>query len=124
MNIKCGTDIIEVDRIKKALENKTYSFKNRVFTENEIEYCENRKIKKYESYAARFAAKEAVYKAVSSALEDKYEISYKQIEIINNEKGKPNVVLPDFIQNRIEDIDISLSHIQSFAIANAIIIFK
>lgn len=124
MNIKCGTDIIEVERIKKAIEHKKDSLKNRIFTEQEIEYCENKNVKKFESYAARFAAKEAIYKAISGELKDKYEIGYKHIEIKNDENGRPFVILPEYLQSLIENIDVSLSHIKDYATANVIIIFK
>ena len=58
---KIGTDIVEVERIKKAIE-RTEKFKINVFSTKEIEYCENKK-NKYESYAGKFAAKEAYFKA-------------------------------------------------------------
>ena len=62
MNLKCGTDIIEISRIKKSIEDDEQErFRKRVFTEREIEYCESKRIQKYQHYAARFAAKEAVF---------------------------------------------------------------
>ena len=63
MNISCGTDIIEINRIKKTIERLDEKFLDTIFTKNEIEYCESHKDNKYQHYAARFAAKEAVYKA-------------------------------------------------------------
>ena len=80
MNIKCGTDIIEIDRIENAI-NKNSNFLKTVFTDNEIEYCEAHKIQKYQHYAVRFAAKEAIFKAISSELKEKYEVSWKDLEI-------------------------------------------
>ena len=71
MKVTVGTDIIEVERIKEALEND--KFANEVFTEKEIEYCESKNKTKYEHYAARFAAKEAEFKAISKFLKDKRE---------------------------------------------------
>lgn len=123
MDIKCGTDIIEVERIKKAIDSKD-SLIDRLFTQNEIEYCESKNVKKYESYAARYAAKEATYKAISDILDDKYEIGYKHIEIRNNSNGRPFVILPEYLESKIENIDISLSHIKEYAIASVVIIFK
>ena len=84
MKIKCGTDIIEIDRIKSSIENTGEGFLNRVYTKNEIQYCESKKTQKYQHYAARFAAKEAVFKAISPLLEDKYSICWKDIEVQNN----------------------------------------
>ncbi len=80
MKISCGTDIIEIERIKDSIEETNNKFLNRVYTEKEIEYCESKKIQKYQHYAARFAAKEAVFKAISIKLEDKYSICWKDIE--------------------------------------------
>ena len=62
MNITCGTDIIEIERIKESIENIGEKFLKRVFTDKEIEYCESKKVQKYQHYAARFAAKEATFK--------------------------------------------------------------
>ena len=124
MKITCGTDIIEIDRIKQTMEDMEQAFKDRVFTEAEIQYCESRKKQKYQHYAARFSAKEAVFKAVSDELENKFQINWKDIEILNDEKGRPYVnILNNKIQN-IEDIDISLSHCKQYAIANVVVIFK
>lgn len=91
LKIKTGIDIIEVNRIKDNIEKNGYAFLNRVFTENEIEYCEGKKVQKFQSYAARFAAKEAVFKAISSFLTNKYDIEWKNIEILNDINGRPFV---------------------------------
>ena len=93
MKICCGTDIIEIERIKQSIEDKGTgeAFKRRVYTQREIDYCESKKSQKYQHYAARFAAKEATFKAISEQLKDKYSISWKDIEITNNEQGKPQI---------------------------------
>ena len=93
MKITCGTDIIEISRIKEDIEKIGESFINRIYTENEIKYCESKKNQKYQHYAVRFAAKEAVFKAISEFLDNKYSISWKDIEILNNSQGKPIVKL-------------------------------
>ena len=93
MKITCGTDIIEISRIRQSIEKIGENFLNRVYTFNEIEYCESKKKQKYQHYAARFAAKEAVFKAISKDLEDKYKINWKDIEIINNSLGRPDVFI-------------------------------
>lgn len=117
MEIKVGTDIIEVERIKESIESLGEKFLNRVYTKNEIEYCENTNSMKFQHYAARFAAKEAVFKATSKLLNNKFDISWKDIEIINDENGRPYVELYCIEKQKIADIDISLSHIKDYAIA-------
>ena len=84
MRIECGTDIIEIGRIKDSIEEAGERFLDRVYTKAEIEYCESKKKQKYQHYAARFAAKEATFKAISSLLEDKYSICWKDIEVVND----------------------------------------
>lgn len=117
-----GTDIIEVDRIKNALEDERFSL--RVFTDKEIEYCEKRQKSKYQHYAARFAAKEAVFKAISPILNDKYEIGWKNIEIVNDENGRPTVNFTGIEIKKNISVDISLSHIENFATATAIAVIE
>ena len=124
MKISCGTDIIEIERIKDSIEETNNKFLNRVYTEKEIEYCESKKAQRYQHYAARFAAKEAVFKAISIKLEDKYSICWKDIEIINDSQGRPSVTLQGNIQKNIEQIDISLSHRKEYATANVVVVWK
>jgi len=120
MKISCGTDIIEINRIKQCIEDEKtgQAFINRIYTKNEIKYCESKNSQKYQHYAARFAAKEAVFKAVSEFLEDKYSISWQNIEIINNNQGKPKINIIGIELKGIEDIDISISHCKEYAVAN------
>lgn len=124
MKISCGTDIIEIERIKDSIEETNNKFLNRVYTEKEIEYCESKKAQRYQHYAARFAAKEAIFKAISIKLEDKYSICWKDIEIINDSQGRPSVTLQGNIQRNIEQIDISLSHCKEYATANVLVLWK
>ena len=121
MKISCGTDIIEIKRIQDAIEKYQEKFKNEIFTENEINYCESHKSQKYQHYAARFSAKEAIFKAISCNLDKNY--SWKDFEIINNNIGKPQVNLKNKILE-IESIDVSLSHCKEYAIANVVVLFK
>jgi len=124
MKISCGTDIIEIERIKNVIEKTNSKFITEVFTPNEIEYCESKKNSKYEHYAARFAAKEAIYKAISGFLNNKYEVSWKSAEIINNKYGKPEVIFLSKKFNEIKSIDISLSHCKMYATAMVTIIYE
>ncbi len=121
MKVTVGTDIIEVERIKKAFENP--KFQETVFTKKEIEYCESKNNSKYQSYAARFAGKEAVFKAISKYLNDKYSISWKNVEILNYEDGKPYVSFVD-VDIKYTDVDISLSHLKDYAMASVIMILE
>ena len=117
----CGTDIIEISRIKSAIEDETgNAFLKRIFTQNEIKYCERKKAQKYQHYAARFAGKEAIFKAISKLLNNKYEIDWNQMEILNDKDGRPYVNILHPICSKIESIDISLSHCKEYAIANVV----
>ena len=99
MKVKCGVDIIEISRVQKSIDNLGGSFLNKIFTEKEIEYCEKKGKSRYEHYAARFAVKEAVFKAISKTLEDKYSISWKDIETTNDEQGRPRVEISNINNN-------------------------
>ena len=124
MKIKCGTDIIEISRVKESIENLKDSFLNKIYTKEEIKYCESKGKQKYQHYAARFAAKEAAFKAISEELQDKYDLSWKDYEIINDESGKPHMNINYVPDNNIENIDVSLSHCREYAVANVTILLK
>jgi len=117
MQVLCGTDIIEISRIKEAIQKEKFSFIKKVYTEKEIEYCEAKHENKYQHYAARFAAKEAVFKAVSSLLDNKYDLSWQNIEVQNTEDLKPIVNFIDIELKEIKNIDISISHCKEYAVA-------
>ena len=120
MKICCGTDIIEIERIKASIEDEKMgkAFIEKIYTKKEIDYCESKKQQKYQHYAARFAAKEAAFKAISEQLEDKYSITWKSIEILNNKQGRPELNLTGIDLSQIEDMDLSLSHCKEYAVAN------
>ncbi len=120
-NYQVGTDIIEVNRIKEAMQDE--KFRERVFTPKEIEYCESKNKSKYQSYAARFAGKEAVFKAISTFLNNKFDIDWKNVEILDDKNGRPYVNIVNFKLDNIE-IDISLSHVKEMAMATAIASYK
>lgn len=121
MRVLVGTDIIEINRIMKLVDSKEKNALKSIFTLREIEYCEARKVSKYQSYAARFAAKEAIYKALSEFVPEKY--SWTDFEVINSEKGKPEVVLGFKIKG-LESVEISLSHCKEYAVAYVSAIIK
>ena len=128
MKIKCGTDIIEISRIKHSIDTLGDNFINKIYTKSEIEYCESKGKQKYQHYAARFAAKEAAFKATSENLNNKYEADWKDYEVVCNENGKPYINVSENCTNdnadRIESIDISLSHCKEYAIASVVILYK
>jgi holo-[acyl-carrier protein] synthase len=124
MKISCGVDIIEIDRVKESIEQLGDKFLNRVFTDKEIEYCESRKNQKYQHYAARFAAKEAAFKAVSGQINDKYNVCWKDFEVTNDEQGRPSIKLVGIDEKSIENIDISISHCKKYAVANVTVLYK
>ena len=120
LKIACGTDIIEIERIKNSIERIGKKFLNTIFTDKEIEYCESHQNNKYQHYAARFAAKEAVYKALNK-VSNVGHVNWKDYEIINNVYGKPEIIILD---ESIESMDISISHCKEYAIANVVILYK
>ena len=87
MKITTGIDVIEVERIKKAIEELGDTFLNKIYTEKEIQYCNRSEKVKYQHFAARFAVKEAVFKAVSEYLENGYNDLWKDVEVISKESG-------------------------------------
>lgn len=112
-----GTDIIEIGRIKKAMEKRS-SFKNRVFTCSEQEYCESRG-NPYAHYAARFAGKEAVVKCLGKGLRG---LSWQEIEIKRDKFGGPRIILRGRALEMaksmgFDELKISLSHSKDFATA-------
>lgn len=119
MKIRTGVDIIEIERVKNSIEETGGKFCEKVYTKREIEYCESKKIQKYQHYAARFSAKEAIFKAISLDLKNKYDIDWKDIEILNDESGRPYVnILKQDIE--INSIDISISHCKEYVVASVI----
>ena len=124
MRVKCGTDIIEIDRVKDSIEKLGNPFLDRVFTKKEIDYCESKKKQKYQHYAARFAAKEAAFKALSEKIKDKFSVSWKDFEVVNDEQGRPKLNVYNVNLDNIEDIDISISHCKNYAVANVTVLIK
>lgn len=117
MILGIGTDIIEIQRIAKSIENN--NFKERVFSKTEIAYCEA-KINKAESFAVRFAAKESFFKALGSGLRDG--MALREVEVVNDELGKPVVSVfgktaETVKEKKIRNIHVSLSHTKEMAIA-------
>ena len=120
MIVGVGCDIIEIERIARAI--KSESFIRRVFTAEEAAYCQRRGQQAAASFAARFAAKEAVLKALGTGLR---EGSLQEIAVDNDVLGKPLVQLSGHFamlakQLGVKNIQISLSHSRDFAVAYVI----
>lgn len=115
-----GTDIIEIDRIEKILNRYGQKFLDRLFTVEEQKYCQKHR-NFCQHFAGRFAAKEAVAKALGTGISKN--IIWTDIEIINNEQGKPQVYLSQKIRNEYCDptIHLSISHAKKYAVATAIL---
>ena len=116
MIIGLGTDIIEIERVRKAAGRK--NFRDRVFTEIEQAYCESRGSHSAASYAARFAAKEAFFKALGTGIFTQL----KDVEVINDKRGAPKISLHGKAatlaeEMRVNKISLSLSHSLEFATA-------
>jgi holo-[acyl-carrier protein] synthase len=117
-----GTDMIEVERIKHNIEQDA-GFKEMIFSGNEISYCES-KANKFEHYAARFAAKEAFFKALGTGWKEG--TNFNEVEIVNNENGKPQIVLSGTTQQTLSALGffktlVSLSHLKTLATAVVIL---
>ncbi len=114
MIIGSGIDIVEIKRIEEAIKRWGKIFLNHVFTDEEIAYAQKHRFPN-QHFAARFAAKEAVLKAIG----DNGHVHWKDIRISNDKNGKP---ICTFTKNKLKQkILISLSHTKNYAVANAII---
>lgn len=112
-----GVDIIEIGRVKNAIE-KTTGFLSKVFNESEIRYSK----KRYESLAGNFAAKEAFAKALGTGIRG---FSLKEVEVVRDELGKPSIVLhgnvKELIDNKNIIIHLSISHNKDNAVAYVVL---
>lgn len=122
MILGVGIDLIEVPRVRDKLEKPL--FKERIFSEREIVYCESFNKQKYEHYAGRFSAKEAFLKAIGEGWQGKF--SFAEVEIINNELGCPQINLLGkaqevITQKKITKMHVSITHLKEIASAVVII---
>ena len=120
MIIGLGTDIVEVERVRRAVGKN--HFRNNVYTELEQAYCESRGKNSAASYAARFAAKEAFFKALGTGIDTRL----TEVEVVNDTRGTPKIKLRGKASTLtqaagVEKISVSLSHSRDFATATCII---
>ena len=121
-----GIDIVENYRLKKLLLKKKSNFKNKIFTNNEIAYCE-KKLNITNCYSKRFAAKEAFVKALGTGF--RKNINFKDIEVLKNHYGKPYLLINKKVINKIKtsfkvkkfNILLSISDETKYSIASVII---
>ena len=121
-----GIDIVENYRLKKILLKKKSNFKKKIFTMNEVAYCE-KKLNSISCYSKRFAAKEAFVKALGIGF--RKNINFKDIEVVNNTYGKPYISINKEITNKIKtifkvkkfNILLSISDEKKYSIASVII---
>ena len=124
-----GTDIVNIKRMEKSMKKNATVFKNKIFSKNEINYCEKKK-NPFPFYAKRFAAKEALSKALGTGI--RKGINFKNIEIYNDNIGKPSIKLKgstaDFLKKKIKtgkySIYLSLSDDLPWAQATVIISYN
>ncbi|MHB1687505.1 MAG: holo-ACP synthase [Ignavibacteriaceae bacterium] len=116
-----GVDIIEIERVKESVDKYGDHFLNKIYTETELNYCLS-KASKYQHLAARFAAKEAVFKAISTGWNK--EVSWHDIEIYNEVNGMPLVKLRGGLESFLSNgksLKISMSHSRDYVVCMAIV---
>jgi holo-[acyl-carrier protein] synthase len=123
MIIAIGVDLVEINRIEEVFTRRGDRFRKRVFTEGEISYCE-RRASKLASYAARFAAKEAVMKALGTGWSEG--VGWKDIEVVSSPTGAPTIQLHRNALERMREIGatrvlVSLTHSGELAIAQIVL---
>lgn len=119
-----GTDIIEVDRMRKHLEGND-ALTKKLFTKAEQEYCDKGKVTRWQRYAARFSAKEAFFKALGTGF--RFDMAFHEIEVKNDELGKPFIKthgkVKDYLEKeKINIIHLTISHVKEMA--NAFVILE
>lgn len=117
-----GLDIIEVERIREVMGRRPDAFLKRVFTPGELAYCDQGEKHRLRRLAARFAAKEAVLKALGTGLR---EVKWTDAEVVHDDLGKPQMRLHGRLRELAEargitEIHISLTHARDYAAAQAI----
>lgn len=116
--VSTGIDIIEISRIEEAISSWDSAFLNRVYTHSELEICKG----SHASLAGRFAAKEAVLKAINSS---QLTCNWREIEILASESGRPVLKMHGnmhsaYKEKHMQGIDVSISHCRDYAVAVAV----
>lgn len=119
-----GIDIVEIERIENILKNKK-RFLNKIFTDEEIKYFKSKKFRS-ETIAGNFSAKEAISKAFGTGIKN---FNFDDIEVLRDKNGKPivktyNNLRQMCIDYNVLEIQVSISHSENYAVANAMVIVK
>ncbi len=119
-----GIDIVEIKRLSKVSKKWGGAFLKKVYTSRELAYAKSKRFP-YQHLAARFAAKEAIFKALGEV--EKNFVGWKNIEILNDPHGKPVVVWHGkakavLKKRRLKGAVVSLSHTENYAVANAMLL--
>jgi holo-[acyl-carrier protein] synthase len=114
-----GNDILEVERLRQSVQRQGQPFLSRIFTQKEQDYC-NKFQDPYPHFAGRFAAKEAIVKAFGTGFGG--QVQWHDIEVLNDERGKPVVFLSESLQKEFHrpTLLVSISHSTAYATAVAI----
>jgi holo-[acyl-carrier protein] synthase len=123
MIVAIGIDIVDIARVEEILARRGERFRNRVFTQAEIDYCEGR-ASRLESYAVRFAAKEAAMKALGTGWGKG--VGWHDIEVVRAEAGAPEIQLRGHALERMKELGarkahLSLTHSRAVAMAQVIL---
>ena len=120
-----GIDIVEIKRLSRVSKRWGGSFLNKVYTKRELAYANSKRFP-YQHLAARFAAKEAIFKALGEVETDF--VGWKNVEILNDAYGKPVVHWHGDAERvrkkrKLKDVVVSLSHTENYAVASAMLLF-
>ena len=124
-NQAIGIDIVEIKRLSRVSKRWGKGFLNKVYTKRELAYANSKRFP-YQHLAARFAAKEAIFKALGEVEKDF--VGWKNVEILNDAYGKPVVVWHGAAEKvrkkrKLKDVVVSLSHTENYAVASAMLLF-
>ncbi len=123
MIVGIGVDIVEIEKLRLAMVRRGDRLRNRAFTPGEVEFCEAR-VNKFQHYSARFAAKEAAFKAIGTGW--RQGVGWQDVEVTNHLTGKPELILRgktlEFANRMGAKIYwVSLSHTDQYAVAQVIL---
>jgi holo-[acyl-carrier protein] synthase len=123
--LRTGVDVVGVERLRRLVEGHEDRL-DTLFTPRELDYCRGKR-RKYEHLAARFAAKEAVLKAFGTGISQR--MRWTEVEVVNDQVGRPTVRLEGAVASYAErhglrELDVSLSHVESLAVAHAITVWE
>ena len=125
MQIRQGIDIVSVERLGKTMKRHGERFLNRIFTKEERAYCDSKRYK-FEHYAARFAAKEAMMKAMEIRRKNRFR--FREIEVRRRPTGKPEIAISPESRSRFGlpsnvQIELSMAHERQYAVSFVVLLF-